>query len=57
MTIQEIATEYGVSETTARRKMKGCTGKKKKGDDGKASVDYKIGDVKAAFKPAKRAKG
>lgn len=57
MTINEIVAEYGVSESTARRKMKGIEGKLKHTEEGKRYIDYRIGDVKAAFKAPKAKPG
>jgi hypothetical protein len=52
MTINEIAAKYNVSNTTARRRMKGTEPKgfrKPVPPDTASAADYSVPDVKAAF--------
>ena len=56
MTIKEIAAEYGISDSTARRKLVHVPAKGIKGKGIEASRDYFVADVRAIFGKKKAAK-
>lgn len=49
MTIKEIVAEYGISDSTARRKLAGVKPMRFKGEGIRICADYSVADVRKTF--------